>query len=84
VRPRFHGCLLSRWLRIISYAARAVWHPAPLLVYFAASVLEYLDATAAQLLNPDEYIQQCLYAALRSWELSHDRPQEPCCRAPLG
>jgi multicomponent K+:H+ antiporter subunit D len=32
----------------------------PLLVYFAAPVLEYLDATAAQLLNPDEYIQQVL------------------------
>lgn len=32
----------------------------PLLVYFAAPVLEYLDATASQLLNPDEYIQQVL------------------------
>ncbi|MFO7704903.1 MAG: monovalent cation/H+ antiporter subunit D, partial [Halopseudomonas sp.] len=32
----------------------------PLLVYFAVPVLEYLDATAAQLLNPAEYIQQVL------------------------
>ncbi|WP_022961256.1 monovalent cation/H+ antiporter subunit D [Halopseudomonas pelagia] len=32
----------------------------PLLVYFAAPVLAYLDATAAQLLHPSEYIQQVL------------------------